>query len=259
MDDNDIIWPSPPAVAPLDWESVHVWAMSLEVPGDYLNRLAKMLAAAERRRAESFHFDRDRNRFVVGRGLVRTVLGRYLRARPEAIWLEYGQNGKPLLAGRFARSGLQFNLAHCEDLALLAVARGRVVGVDLERIRAMKGAQEMAALFCSPRENAEFESLPPGERDAAFLRIWTRKEAWLKATGNGIGQSLEEVEVSFQAGEFPRFIRLPEETGTLASRWNLQELTPEPGFIAALAMPGESAHLSCWKYKEEKELEYAYC
>jgi 4'-phosphopantetheinyl transferase len=259
MDDENILWPAPPADVSLDWDSVHVWAVSLQVSDDTLSRLATMLVSAERRRAESFHFDRDRNRFIAGRGMLRTLLGRYLHAQPEAIWLEYGPNGKPLLAGRFARSGLQFNLTHCEDLALLAVARGRVVGVDLERIRTLNGAQEMAAFFCSPRENAEFQSLPPGERDAAFFRIWTRKEAWLKATAKGIGQSLEKVEVSFQAGEAARFIHLPEEAGTLASGWNLRELTPAPGFVAALAMPGETARLSCWKYKEEKELEYAYC
>jgi 4'-phosphopantetheinyl transferase len=257
MDDDDIIWSAPPGAASLDWETVHVWAMSLQVPGEEMNRLAKMLVPSERRRAQSFHFDRDRNRFVVGRGLVRTLLAHYLHTQPEAIWLEYSPNGKPLLAGRFARSGLQFNLAHCEDLALLAVARGRVVGIDLERIRVIDDAQETAAWFCSPRENYEFQSLPPDERAPAFYRLWTRKETWLKAIGQGIGQSLEKVEVSFLPGEPARFVRLPDEVGTPASGWNLQELTPATGFVAALTVPGEAARLFCWKYKKKEE-EFAY-
>jgi 4'-phosphopantetheinyl transferase len=236
MDDADMPWTAPPADVSLDWDSVHVWAMSLQVPDDALDRLAKTLAPAERLRAESFYFDRDRNRFMAGHGMLRTILGRYLHAQPGTIWLEYGPHGKPLLAGRFTRSGLHFNVAHCENLALLAVAHGRVVGVDLERIRAMDGAQDLMAIFCSPRESAEFQSLPPGERDAAFFRLWTRKEAWLKATGKGIGQSLEKVEVSFRPGEAARFIRLPEEAGTPARAWNLQELTPAPGSVAALAI-----------------------
>lgn len=237
---------------------MHVWAVALRVPDDTLNRLAKMLAPAERRRAESFHFERDRNRFIAGRGTLRAILGCYLHAPPSTVELTVGSHGKPLLAGSFARSNLHFNLAHCEDLALLAVAQGRVVGVDLEQICNMDRAQEMAACFCSTRENAEFQSLPPGEKDTAFFRLWTRKEAWLKATGKGIGESLETVEVSFRAGQAPCFIRLPEESGPPAGGWSLRELTPALGFVAALALPEEAAEISCWHWKKTKEeLEYA--
>jgi 4'-phosphopantetheinyl transferase len=257
MVDDYILWPAPPTDFSLDWDSVHVWAASLQVPDDTLHRLAKMLAPAEHRRADAFHFDLDRNRFMAGRGMLRTLLGRYLHAQPGTIWLEYGPNGKPLLAGQFAGNGLHFNLTHCDDLALLAVSRGRVVGVDVERIRVLDGTQEMAACFCSPRENAQFLSLPSVEKDAAFFRLWTRKEAWLKATGKGVGQSLEKVEVSFRMGEAARFMRLPEEDGVSARGWSLQELTPALGFVAALASPGEAARLSCWKCQEEEQFEYA--
>jgi 4'-phosphopantetheinyl transferase len=258
MDDDGILWPTPPAHTALDSENVHVWAVSLQVPDDTLIRMAKMLAPAERRRAESFHFARDRNRFVAGRGTLRTILGHYLRAAPASVALTMGSHGKPFLAASFARSGLHFNLAHCEDLALLAVTRGRVVGIDLERIRALDGAEEMAACFCSPRENAEFLSLPPGEKDSAFFRLWTRKEAWLKATGKGIGKSLETVEVSFRAGQTACFVDLPEETGAPARAWSLRELTPALGFIAALALPGDATGVSCWQWKiQMEEFEYA--
>jgi 4'-phosphopantetheinyl transferase len=257
MDDIDILWPSPPAGFSLDWNSAHVWAFSLELSSAEMGDLAALLAPEERRRAESFRFDRDRNWYIAGRGTVRTILGVYLRALPATIALNYGSHGKPLLDGRFARSGLQFNLAHCENLALLAVTRGRIVGVDLERIRVMKDAQEMSACFCSPREKAEFLSLPPDERDAAFFRLWTRKEAWLKATGQGIGQSLDKVEVSFREDEPANFLHLPEEAGTPALGWTLQELTPAPGFVAALAMPGKPAEILSWQWNKKEQFEYA--
>jgi 4'-phosphopantetheinyl transferase len=257
MDENYTLWPAAPANLSLDWDTVHVWAVCLQADEDTLTRLASTLASVEKKRAEAFHFDRDRNRFVVGHGTLRTILGRYLRAEPARIWLENGPNGKPLLGGEFARSGLQFNLAHCKDLALLAVTRGRVVGVDLEKVCPMEGAEEMAACFCSPREKAEFDSLPIDQKDEAFFRLWTRKEAWLKATGTGIGESLDEVEVSFRPDETARFIHLPEHAGTIARGWNLQEFIPSPGFVAALVFPGEAAQISCWKYHEEEQFEYA--
>jgi 4'-phosphopantetheinyl transferase len=241
----------------IDGDNVHVWAVSLRVSGVTLNFLANSLASSEQQRADSFHFDRDRNRFVAARGTLRTILGRYLRCGPEDIELEYGLRGKPLLAGRFARSGLNFNLAHCEDLAILAVARGRDVGIDLERIRTIDGAQDIASHFCSPRENAEFQSLPARDRDLAFFRIWTRKEAWLKAIGDGIGQSLDKVEVSFQSNEAPRIIRLPDTVDIPSAGWSLRELTPAPGFIAALALPRNAAHVGCWKWKMEEMYDYA--
>jgi len=257
MDENYTPWPAAPVNLSLDWDSVHVWLIRLQADEDTLTQLASTLAPMEKKRAETFHFDRDRNRFVAGHGMLRTILARYLRTEPTQIWFEYGPNGKPLLGGQFARSGLQFNLAHCKDLALLAATRGRVVGVDLEKVCVMEGAEEMAACFCSPQEKAEFDSLPVDQKDEAFFRLWTRKEAWLKATGKGIGGSLDKVEVSFRVDETARFIHLPEQAGTVAHGWKLQEFIPSPGFVAALAYPGETAHLSCWEYHQEEQFEYA--
>jgi 4'-phosphopantetheinyl transferase len=251
MDNNPILWPLLSADFALDGDAVHVWAISLQVCGEMFRCLTAMLAAAERRRAELFHFDRDRNRFVVSRGTLRMILGRYLRAPPASIEFEQESHGKPLLAGHWAKIGLHFNLTHCEDLALLAIARDRTVGIDLERIRALNGAQEMAANFCSQRENAELQALPPAEREAAFFRLWTCKEAWLKAIGDGIGTSLQEVEVSL-GREAARYMGLPHGMGTTKD-WNLFELNPAAGFIAALAVPGQVPKLCCWRWNEQNQ------
>jgi 4'-phosphopantetheinyl transferase len=259
MDDNTILWPaSPPADIVLDHEGVHVWAMSLRVAGEPFRRLAAVLSREERQRAVSFRFDRDRNRFMTSHGMTRLILARYLGAQPAEIEFQPGAHGKPFLAGNGARDGLQFNLTHCQDLALLAVARDREVGIDLERVRPLEDASELAAHFCSQRENAEFQSLPPAEREAAFFRLWTCKEAWLKAVGDGIGTSLDKVEVAFATGETARYMNLPGGLATPAQDWNLLELTPVFGFVAALAITGPATHVGCWQWYGQALLEYAY-
>jgi len=191
-----------------------------------LNHPAETLDPTERRRAESFHFGRDRDRFIAAHGTLRTILGRYLQAQPATIRFEYGSYGKPFLAGHFALSALH-------------------------------GAQEMATFFCSPSEIAQFQAVPRRDKESAFFRLWTRKETSLKATGTGIGQALDKVEVCFRSGEPPRLIGLPADLESLSREWSLQELTPAPGYIAALALPGQAAPPCCWHWQEEDEFEYA--
>ncbi|HUD83302.1 MAG TPA: 4'-phosphopantetheinyl transferase superfamily protein [Candidatus Saccharimonadales bacterium] len=250
--DHDISWPAPPAGWQLESDNIHVWAASVRVSPRTLTGLAATLCAAERQRAGRFHFQRDRDRFIAGRGTLRCVLGCYLRARPCAIELEYGPHGKPSLAGPFATSGLLFNLAHCEDLALLAVTRSGMIGVDVERVRTLTDADELAARFFSPRECARFRELPRSERPAAFFNIWTRKEAWLKATGDGITDSLDRVEVSFQRGEPVRLLNLPDNPVVPADRWQLHDLAPAPGFAAALAVAADCPQPRCWHWNQEE-------
>jgi 4'-phosphopantetheinyl transferase len=222
-----VCWPEPPAQWSLANGEVHVWAAPLRAATEKLKSLGSLLAADEAARAARYRFDRDRERFVVGRGLLRTILGGYLGLSPAELRFTYNPNGKPLLPD------LEFNLSHCEELALVAVSRGSRVGVDLERVRVLKDAAELVARFFSPAEHAAYEKLPPADQPQAFFNLWTRKEAWLKATGDGIGHLLNQVEVSFCPGESARFVRLPDNANEL-DRWRLHELTPAVGFAAAL-------------------------
>jgi 4'-phosphopantetheinyl transferase len=254
MDDIEILPPSSAEDFRLDADSVHLWSLSLRVSPASLDRLAPLLDSAEQRRAKLFHFDRDRRRFIVGRAALRNILGRYLRAEPADLRLEYSPRGKPFLP---TGSALHFNFAHCEDLAVLAMTRRPNVGVDLERVRPVEGALEMAAFFCSPDEYAQFQSVPALEKETAFFRLWTRKEALLKATGHGIGDALNKVEVSFRSDDPPRLIRMPEELAILSSRWSLQEFKPADGFLAVVARPGPPAILRCRQWKEEEMSIYA--
>jgi 4'-phosphopantetheinyl transferase len=156
---------------------------------------------------------------------------------------DYGPQGKPCLSPALTQHHLEFNLSHSEDLALIAIARGAAVGVDLERIRPLPDAGELAARFFSERENELIQSLSEDLRPAAFLRIWTRKEACLKASGEGIGHSLKLANVITPSGDFARRISLPGGSKA-AAEWVLQELNPASGFVAAVATTSDDVRLN---------------
>ncbi len=235
--------PSPPPA-----DEVHVWAAWLAPPPAALAEFGASLSSAEAERAARFRFERDRDRFVAGRGLLRRLLGRYLQTDPQAVEFTYSAEGKPALAGAFAASGLHFNLAHSEGLALLAVTRAGPVGIDVERIRALSDAAELVSRFFSARESAAFRLLPEDQKPAAFFSLWTRKEAWLKATGEGLAHLLARVEVSFLPGESARWLSLPERQAHDAD-WMLHELEPAPNFTGALAVAAPRPRLRCWRAK----------
>ena len=246
---DDISWPFPPP----DWSfasrGLQVWAVALDVTQAALAEFHATLAPVERERAGRFRFERHRNRFVVGRGVLRAILSRYLQTEPGTIEFCYGPNGKPLLMHGSQEGGLLFNLAHSEGLALIAVTRAGQIGVDVERIRPVHDADELVTRFFCPREIAAFHNLPEAQKPIAFFNLWTRKEAWLKATGEGIGYSLNRVEVSFLPGEAARLLSLPEGPHA-AVQWTLHHLAPAPSFAAALAVPAADNPLACWRWPE---------
>jgi len=237
-----ICWPAPPSRWSLEGNDTHVWAALLDVPLPELDEFAGTLAPDERERAARFRFARDRNRFIAARGLLRAMLGRYLGIDPAELRFAYGPNGKPELAGSLAHPGLQFNVAHSENLALFAFSRAGNVGVDLEWIRPLDDAEELAARFFSPGECALLRQHPEDRQIGAFFDFWTRKEAWLKATGEGIAHSLD--------------VPLP----SSSSRWRLRELSPVLGFTGALALDlppaapdsaddcSTTPRLDCWRW-----------
>jgi 4'-phosphopantetheinyl transferase len=233
---------------PPDWRvkpaEVHVWTLALDVAPAGLRVLEGLLSPSELDRARRFRSGQVQNRFIAGRGLMRILLSRYRHASPAELEFTYGPCGKPYLSDGLTETGPSFNLAHSENLALLAVARGGMIGVDIERIRTVDDADEVVDRFFSARESAVFENLSPEQKSVAFFNLWTRKEAWLKATGEGIGNRLKEVEVSFKPGEPAQFIDLPPDS-KIALPWFLHHLEPAPGFIGALAVGSHQVPLQC--------------
>jgi len=226
---------------------VHVWCATLDQPTSQFLRLAQTLSADEHVRADRYCFTRDRRHFIVGRALLRVILGGYLDVEPDRLRFGYSHHGKPSLAEGSGGGILCFNVSHSQGLALYAVARDRHVGVDLERTRPVDDLEQIAERFFSLREHAALRALPTQMKHEAFFNCWTRKEAYVKARGDGLSLPLDQFDVSLAPGEPARLLhneREPQEV----TRWSLQELTPAPGYIAALAVEGHAWQIRCWQW-----------
>lgn len=242
----DGTWSFPPADLALSSNDVHVWRGSLDQPDLRLQQLAETLSADERKKAERFYFEQHRKRFIVGRGLLRTILGHYLSIEPGRLQFCYGSRGKPALAETFGGGTLCFNLSHSQGLALYAFTLNRQIGIDVEGIRLIPEVERIVERFFSAREHSLFCALPPSQKYEGFFHCWTRKEAYLKAIGDGLAKSLDQIEVSLAPGEPARLLSIagnPQE----AERWSLQELKPGSGYVAALVVEGSSWRLACWQ------------
>ena len=248
MADLKIPWPPPPPAHPLNDNEVHVWAVSLCPPAESIASCSKLLAPDEAQRAERFRFERDQRRFTVARGSLRAILATYVNLDPARLSFAYSSRGKPTLAELDASNSLHFNLTHSDELAVLAITRACPLGIDVEHIRPLNDASGIADRFFSARESQGLAALPVTEKPAAFFNLWTRKEAWLKATGDGISESLDKVEVSFLAGESARLISLPEAAGPI-QEWSLFDLRPAEGFAGALALRCPKARILHWNWQ----------
>lgn len=238
-------WESPPLRPLLGAEEVHVWCVPLDPPEEEVRRCAALLSPDEQARAARFRFEKHRREFTVGRGMLRTLLGRYLDADPRRLEFGYGPHGKPVLAS----GGLRFNLSHSGSLALYAVARERELGVDIEEHRPLDDAEQIAERFFSRAENEAFRALPPELRNEAFFLCWTRKEAYIKAIGEGLSLPLHEFDVSLAPGEPARLLGARDAAQAL--RWTLRGLDPAPGYAAAIVVEGSGWELACWRWGPE--------
>lgn len=227
---------------------MELWLIRLDLSEQARLSLHRTLSGSERERARAFHWEQDRKRFVVARGALRDILSRYLGHRPEQLRFCYGPHGKPALHPAFSAPRVRFNLAHCEDLALVAVSEAADLGVDIERVRVMPDASQLVMHFFSPRESATFATLPEAQKPKAFFRLWTRKEAWLKATGEGIGQQLSQVEVSFLPDEPARLLAIP--SAFTHTAWSLADVEPAPGFAGALAVARPEVICRYWIWNQ---------
>ena len=222
-----------PRAASFTDDAVEVIVARPDVGSEAVSASARLLSDLERARAGRFAFEPDRNRFIVARALLRQLLAARLGVRPEAVELASGARGKPALAGRFATSDLRFNVSHCKDVAVYALSSGREVGVDVEAVRTLPDADDVAARWFSPREYATYRALEPGDRALGFFQCWTRKEAFIKALGEGLYHPLDRFDVSFAPGEPAQILRVADVPGDRC-RWRLEGFSPVPGFVAAV-------------------------
>ena len=220
-------------------DEVHVWLATLDdYPADSLRLL---LAEDELARAARFHFDKDRNHYTVTRGLLRKLLAAYLSLPAEDLRFSYAEKGKPALE-ESQRSLLNFNLAHSYGMAVYAFARNREVGVDLEFIREDLADEKIAERFFSPSEIDALGKLPAELRNHAFFDCWTRKEAYIKARGEGLSMPLNEFDVSLRPGEAAALLRNHKDPAEV-TRWSMQSIAAPAGYVAALVAEGHDWQL----------------
>jgi 4'-phosphopantetheinyl transferase len=228
---------------------VHVYYAYLNQRASQLHQLAQTLSEDERVRAEQLHFEQDKNRFIARRGLLRTILGSYLGTQPGQLQFSYGRYGKPTLAKPFVSNSLHFNMSHSNGLALYAITVGRPLGVDLEYVRPIGEAEQIAERFFSAQENAVFRTLPASDKNQAFFYCWTRKEAYLKAIGDGLTRPSNQFSVLLDSWEPASPLSVTGDPKEV-SGWTLQTLTPVPDYVAALAVEGHERRLMCQQWLE---------
>lgn len=210
---------------------VDLWAVGLDVTPDVVAAYGELLSPDERERAARFRFDHLRRRFTVARGVLRVLLASYTGRAAREIVFRYAEGGKPSVAG-----GPHFNLAHAGEVAVYAFCAASEVGVDVEPVRPIEELDAIAAQFFAPQEHAELESLHEHERTEAFFHCWTRKEAYIKASGRGLAEPLDRFVVSVHPSARPA-IRSIEGHPQAAAHWLLHPFTPAPGYVATLAVP----------------------
>ena len=238
-------WPGGPPGPELGPDEVHVWRASLELPAATLEFLKATLSPGEQARGERRRLEKARRQYIASQGVLRDILGRYLGQGPGDVHFEYGEAGKPELAGGHE---LRFNLTHSHEMALCAVARGREVGVDVEFIRPRPLLEQVARRFFADGEVRLLLALPESERVEAFYRCWTRKEAYMKAKGLGLRLPLGSFEVSLRAGEPAALLWVRDDPGEL-SRWSMASLDPGAGYIGAVVVQGSGWNLRLWEWE----------
>jgi 4'-phosphopantetheinyl transferase len=236
------LWKNPPPVLEIKGNEVHVWQADLNLPEWKVKELECTLSFKEKLRAERMVFDRHRRRFIAGRGILRIILGQYLNMEPAKLEFSYGQRGKPELANNSPEGKLRFNLSHSEEMVLCAVARKRSVGIDVEYVLRKTDVEQLAKRFFFPDEFSVINSLPPAEKQEEFFKGWTVKEAYLKATGEGL-HGLEQVEVSLSPGG-PTSLLSIRGIPVMATRWSSRQIKPSTGYVAAVIVEGKDWYLS---------------
>ena len=224
-------WTAPP----LHRGEIHVWRQKHDVASTVLEAFNKLLSDEERDRARRFRFDEGRNEYIASRGTLRVLLGAYQRTAADQLQFAYTEFGRPVLADASQYEPIEFNLSHSGGLTLLAFARHHRIGIDVEEVRTTFDPTEIAENYFSQAERRILRTLPPKLRHEAFFRCWTRKEAFIKALGDGLSHSLDAFDVSLSPGD-PTALLATRPDAREAECWALRDIEVPEGYLAALAV-----------------------
>lgn len=215
----------------LDRNEVHIWQAELSDDPSSLVLFYAFLQPEERDKADRFHFERDRNKYIAARAILRELLGWYLEKNPATVCLRNNEQGKPMLVPP-DNVNLHFNLSHSGKLALFAFCIGYPVGIDLEFMQPGRDFEEIVGNFFSTGEISYFRTLAPQDKPAAFYSMWTLKEAYVKALGTGLWLGLDRFEV---ATSTPHLVRTDYDPENIR-QWSLQKISVDPDYKAAIAV-----------------------
>lgn len=242
-------WKTPPSSLQIGDREVHVWRANLDMEPAALAGLQKTLSPDEQEKASRFHFEKDRYRYVIARGVLRRLIGRYSSRQPELLQFSCNQWGKPALEGSGLSPALEFNLSHSGEYLLHAFTLGRQIGVDHERIRPDFATQEIAERFFSLAEASRLRSLSVEIQTRAFFNCWTRKEAYVKGRGKGLSIGLDKFEVSFAPDEPAALLRDANDPEAI-HQWSLHEVEPGADYVGAVAVEARNPQFLFWQWQE---------
>lgn len=214
-------------------QHVHIWKVKFDEEGNYQN-LKSILSNDESAASERFRFNKDRNRSIVSRAVLRLILGRYLNSAPKSVHLQYSKHGKPLSATHFS-----FNVSHSGCFVVYAFTLNRLIGIDIECIRRDLADFQIVERYFSSDEIETFQAVPSKDKTQTFFNCWTRKEAFIKAVGEGLSYPLKDFDVTLKPNDFPRVLSVCGDQKE-ASCWTLRNLDIEDGYIGAIAVRGNN-------------------
>ncbi len=240
-------WPSAPGYLELKNNEVHVLVASLDIDAPRLQSLIHILSSDEKERGERFRFNKERHRYIASRGILREILSFYLGCDPSILRFEYNSFGKPFLKRSEGMEDISFNLSHSQDISLYALTQRRKVGIDIEKISSTFVEDCTAEYTFSPGEVVMLRSLPEEVQNQAFFSCWTRKEAYIKAKGQGLSIPIDQFDVSLAPGEPAQLLETKWDDDE-PSRWKFMDLKVNPDYAAAVTAEGNSWHLEWWRW-----------
>lgn len=247
MNASNCLWNAPIAELQLSGNDIHIWYAALDLPPEQLEIFSLTLSSDEKTRAERFHFDEHRQLFIASRGILREILSRYSDLAPDQIQFNYGSRGKPEIAESCGSAKLKFNLSHSGKVALYAITLDREIGIDIEKIHPIADAEQIAKRFFSAKECAWLSEHSPSEKPAAFFDLWTCKEAYLKAIGEGLAFGLDQFEILFSPSKPPKIFSI-QGNYQAAKPWFLQQLNPVLGYVGAVAVKADNPCFNYWQW-----------
>ena len=244
---NTLSWHTPPTDLSLPPNEVHVWRVSLDASPEIVQYCTTVLSASELARMQRYVFERHRRRWSVARATLRLILSRYLNTQPGSFEFDLNAFGKPSLATPYKETNLEFNLSHSAEIALYAFTYNRLIGIDVEYMRADLNFDGMARHSFSPQEQQIISNLTGEEKRLAFFRGWTCKEAYAKALGKGFSQAFSQFSVSLLPSQPFALVQQNEDEREL-SRWSFLELETAPEYAGALVVEGEEWVVKEWEF-----------